>query len=379
VKLGDSDVEVVDHRGDPIVNWAGSKRAPGIIDRVVIHSSAAIFDRSNWQTNSDKWLDPDTIERQWREEGSGKEDGPDKAVLLPAVPVQNRGVGPHFLIERNGSIRMYADCGLVTRHAGAYNQRSIGIELVGFDADDSTLEKFKKEFTKVLAREVNKDMLLYTDKQYIALVGLLKALRKQFPQLTAIRHSDIWARAATVQEGPVALYKDRVAATMAAKWANDLSRRVLVESTGSPPLPDDIRLLHPGTFGGAGKYLWKAGTSHVYQRSRGALWLLEEQGRTGARLTLDGLPMADAFANRGEVLFVTQQGDVERVFCSKDWGTTYYADLGACVVRRGWEQRKYDPGRALDIGRIRVDGLAWVVKHGETEAALPALPAVPGN
>jgi AmpD protein len=84
-------------------------------------------------------------------------------------------VSAHFLIQRNGQLIQFVPCAKRAWHAGPSvwrgrercNDFSIGVELVGADHQP------------------------YTEKQYLCLSELTLALRRRYPVVDVVGHSDI--------------------------------------------------------------------------------------------------------------------------------------------------------------------------------------------
>lgn len=76
-----------------------------------------------------------------------------------------RAIGYHYLIYRNGGISTGRDVEEVGAHVTGFNQKSLGVCLVGTD--------------------------LYTPAQWASLADLIGALRKRYPESRVVGHRDL--------------------------------------------------------------------------------------------------------------------------------------------------------------------------------------------
>lgn len=155
--------------------WPAGDRDETKVDRVVVHSTAALIDlRTRAPLAKEEWFKKDRIFAAWR----------------------SYGVNPHYYIDREGGVHRLTPEAKLCSHARGYNQRSIGIELAGVGSEP-WMQKLATDAGATPAE------LGYTPAQYAALGSLLKDIASRRPQVQAILHSDIWERAATVRADAV--------------------------------------------------------------------------------------------------------------------------------------------------------------------------------
>lgn len=145
----------------------GSRARPdkGIIDRVVIHSTAAAVDvdKKNAIRPREDWFKDDLILNTWQKEG----------------------VSVHYYISRAGAIFKLVEEKNVAYHDPKYNARSIGIELAGIHG-----EKWLQD----AAAKFPAEDLKYTNPQYTSLSWLLKDIKSRHADIKVILHSDIYRK-----------------------------------------------------------------------------------------------------------------------------------------------------------------------------------------
>ncbi|MCA8940974.1 MAG: N-acetylmuramoyl-L-alanine amidase [Planctomycetes bacterium] len=151
---------------DARVTWRGERRDPADIDRVVLHSSAAIKTTDGKTTlPTEDWFDVDRV--------------------LEMMNSFKRG--PHYLIARDGTVyRLVAD-EYRAPHATVYNNRSIGIELIGLNDEPFVQSTASRKLDEKQLAAFQR----FTDAQYAALDALLKEMAKKYEGLRVIRQSDI--------------------------------------------------------------------------------------------------------------------------------------------------------------------------------------------
>lgn len=88
------------------------------------------------------------------------------------------GIGYHFVIRRNGTVEEGRHIDKAGAHAVNYNNKSVGVCLVGGVKEDKKTP------------EAN-----FTNEQYKALVALLKRLKEKYPSAKIIGHNEIAAKA----------------------------------------------------------------------------------------------------------------------------------------------------------------------------------------
>lgn len=69
--------------------------------------------------------------------------GGSRGVEGVASTLRQRGLSIHFVVEPSGRVVQCADLDTVTLHAGAANEWSIGVEIVGGPAKDFTPEQYR--------------------------------------------------------------------------------------------------------------------------------------------------------------------------------------------------------------------------------------------
>ena len=84
-----------------------------------------------------------------------------------------RDVGYHYVIKRNGEVELGRNIQDTCAHARGYNAKSIGICLVGGMAEDNSTEDN------------------FTDKQWAALLDLIKQKLTDYPEAKVIGHNEI--------------------------------------------------------------------------------------------------------------------------------------------------------------------------------------------
>jgi len=84
-----------------------------------------------------------------------------------------RDVGYHYVIKRNGEVELGRNIQDTGAHAKGYNAKSIGICLVGGMAEDNSTEDN------------------FTDKQWAALLDLIKQKLTDYPEAKVIGHNEI--------------------------------------------------------------------------------------------------------------------------------------------------------------------------------------------
>lgn len=84
------------------------------------------------------------------------------------------GIGYHFVIRRSGEVQEGRPVGEIGAHAKPWNDRSVGICLVGGVAEDGKTP------------EAN-----YTQEQWAALEGLIMGLRSRYPGAEVVGHRDV--------------------------------------------------------------------------------------------------------------------------------------------------------------------------------------------
>ena len=84
-----------------------------------------------------------------------------------------RDVGYHFIIRRNGEVELGRNIKDTAAHAAGYNHKSIGIAMVGGMAEDDSTENN------------------FTDKQWMALLDLVKTQLTNYPDAKIIGHNEI--------------------------------------------------------------------------------------------------------------------------------------------------------------------------------------------
>ncbi|MBP48281.1 MAG: hypothetical protein CMH53_10125, partial [Myxococcales bacterium] len=100
----------------------------------------------------------------------------------------SRGLSSHFGIDWDGTIYQWSDTASMTAHGGAWNNRSIGVDLNCMLVNhmrNPNASKGKGE-RPVVQMEIQGFTWLsigYTDEQYEALIALLATLKEQYPKL----------------------------------------------------------------------------------------------------------------------------------------------------------------------------------------------------
>ena len=84
-----------------------------------------------------------------------------------------RDVGYHYIVRRNGEVELGRSQRDTGAHASGYNHKSIGICMVGGMADDNSAENN------------------FTDKQWTALLDLVKQKLVDYPNANVIGHNEI--------------------------------------------------------------------------------------------------------------------------------------------------------------------------------------------
>jgi N-acetylmuramoyl-L-alanine amidase len=92
-------------------------------------------------------------------------------VLYPS----GTGNSGHFYIDRDGRIHQYVDSSRIANHTRGYNPRSIGIEMVNIGRYPNWLDSRHQAMPEP-----------YTEAQIQALIGLLRQLKLQLPNLQFI-------------------------------------------------------------------------------------------------------------------------------------------------------------------------------------------------
>ena len=88
-------------------------------------------------------------------------------------------VGYHYVIRRNGDVELGRSLNEAGAHASGYNNRSIGICLVG----------------GVSEKDVNTAENNFTQEQWAALVPLLRDMKARFPKAKIIGHREVAKKA----------------------------------------------------------------------------------------------------------------------------------------------------------------------------------------
>lgn len=159
--------QIKNKTGSASVTWAGKSFGDNTPDRVVIHCVAALRKPDGKSRPTQDWFDLDAIVEIF----------------------SHYKTGPHYIVERDGTITCWVSRSNAAVHATIYNSRSIGIELVGLN-DESWVRG-------ALHREVPKKdwdaWTRFTDQQYSALDDLLEVLKsgRGGGAMRAITHSDI--------------------------------------------------------------------------------------------------------------------------------------------------------------------------------------------
>lgn len=96
------------------------------------------------------------------------------------------GIGYHFVIRRDGTVETGRDLEDAGAHAKGYNNRSVGICLVGGIAEFPP-----KAVRQADPRWKTKPEANFTEAQYAALEGLLKELEVTYPGAEIIGHRDV--------------------------------------------------------------------------------------------------------------------------------------------------------------------------------------------
>lgn len=89
------------------------------------------------------------------------------------------GNSGHYYIERNGAVEEWVPIGRVAHHAGQYNERSIGIELVNLGRYPDWYDSRRQTMSEP-----------YSDQQIEALIRLLLELQSRLPNLQFIAGHD---------------------------------------------------------------------------------------------------------------------------------------------------------------------------------------------
>ena len=84
-----------------------------------------------------------------------------------------RDVGYHYIIRRNGEVELGRRSDDTAAHASGYNHKSIGVCLVGGMADDNSAEDN------------------FTDRQWTALLDLVKQIQVEYNDINIIGHNDV--------------------------------------------------------------------------------------------------------------------------------------------------------------------------------------------
>jgi N-acetylmuramoyl-L-alanine amidase len=126
------------------------QRLPGCIDLVVIHCTEL----------------PDLL--------AARSYG--ERILYPGSGTGNSG---HYYLERNGAVEEWAPIDRIAHHAGQYNERSIGIELVNLGRYPDWYDSRRQTLSEP-----------YPDDQIEALIRLLLELRSRLPRLQFIAGHD---------------------------------------------------------------------------------------------------------------------------------------------------------------------------------------------
>jgi|TARA_R110001583_G_scaffold186931_1_gene347909 N-acetylmuramoyl-L-alanine amidase len=84
-----------------------------------------------------------------------------------------RDVGYHYIIRRNGEVELGRNANDTGAHAAGYNFKSIGLCMVGGMAEDNSTENN------------------FTDKQWTALLDLVKQKLVDYPNANVIGHNEI--------------------------------------------------------------------------------------------------------------------------------------------------------------------------------------------
>ena len=84
-----------------------------------------------------------------------------------------RDVGYHYIVRRNGEVELGRNIKDTAAHAAGYNHKSIGIAMVGGMAEDDSTENN------------------FTDKQWMALLDLVKTQLTNYPDAKIIGHNEI--------------------------------------------------------------------------------------------------------------------------------------------------------------------------------------------
>jgi N-acetylmuramoyl-L-alanine amidase len=97
------------------------------------------------------------------------------------VHASGTGNSGHYYVDRDGSIHVFVKPERVAHHTRGYNERSVGIELVNTGRFPDWLDSRHQAMDEP-----------YTEAQVVALVGLLRALRRDIPTLEFIAgHEDL--------------------------------------------------------------------------------------------------------------------------------------------------------------------------------------------
>ena len=100
----------------------------------------------------------------------------------------SRGLSSHFGIDWDGTIYQWADTASLTMHAGAWNNRSIGIDMncMLFNHLKSSNPPKGQGERPIEQMEIQGHPWMsygYTDEQYEALIALLSTLKEQYPKI----------------------------------------------------------------------------------------------------------------------------------------------------------------------------------------------------
>ncbi len=120
-------------------------------------------------------------------------------VLYPTRADGGGGTGNsgHFYIDRDGSVHCWVGVDRVAHHTRGYNPRSVGIELVNVGRWPHWLDSRHQQMEEA-----------YTEAQIVALLGLLRALRPQLPQLRCIAgHEDLDTTEVAASDDPAAMVR----------------------------------------------------------------------------------------------------------------------------------------------------------------------------
>ena len=100
----------------------------------------------------------------------------------------NRGLSSHFGIDWDGTIYQWADTASLTMHAGAWNNRSIGIDMncLLYNHLKKTNPPKGQGERPIEQMEIQGHPWMsygYTDEQYEALIALIATLKEQYPKI----------------------------------------------------------------------------------------------------------------------------------------------------------------------------------------------------